>query len=124
MMKIRSCLFLSLIVLGCSPEPDAVAPRPEPAPEPKAGPAPVAPPTPKPEGPAGKVHVPAGPFTAGCERQSIYCNDPVAKREVAAFYIDATEVTVEAYGRCVAEKACTEDKLDHMVAPGDDRRAG
>ncbi|MFL5322542.1 MAG: formylglycine-generating enzyme family protein [Myxococcaceae bacterium] len=57
------------------------------------------------------VTVPAGAFPMGCRE---LCSDavsgadiPVHTVELSAFAIDRTEVTQEAYSRCVAAKACT-----------------
>jgi eukaryotic-like serine/threonine-protein kinase len=54
---------------------------------------------------AGRVLVPAGPFTRGSTRGS---DDerPVRVKTLPAFRIDRTEVTRAMYGRCVAARRC------------------
>jgi formylglycine-generating enzyme required for sulfatase activity len=60
----------------------------------------------------GMVRVPAGEFFSGCnEKVDSECDEdekPGKKRYVAAFAIDATEVTVEAYRECVRAGRCQE----------------
>ncbi len=71
-----------------------------------------------PEGaPEGMVCVPGGPFVRGTDAPHA-CNQSENRRETTlfgpattvwmqTFFVDATEVTHEAYKRCVAEKRCT-----------------
>ena len=59
----------------------------------------------------GMVSVPAGEFTMGCQDGvDSECEEdekPQRQINVAAFQIDKTEVTVEAYRQCVDAKRCT-----------------
>ena len=56
--------------------------------------------------PEGMVLVPGGMFEMG---SNDYANEmPIRQVQVDAFWIDRTEVTVEAYSACVADGACTE----------------
>ncbi len=62
--------------------------------------------------PVGMVRVPAGEFFSGCNRpvdsRCDLAEPPGRNRSVAAFNIDATEVTVEAYRECVDDGSCSE----------------
>lgn len=57
------------------------------------------------------VPVPAGSFWMGCNAKvANQCEDdekPNHEVDVPAFDVDLTEVTVEAYGRCMVDGACT-----------------
>src|SRR6185437_14959839 len=56
------------------------------------------------------VSLPGGTFHFGCEPQDGDCSDderPGRQVSVGAMSMGKTEVTVEAYGRCVAAGACT-----------------
>ena len=53
--------------------------------------------------------IPAGSFTLGCEPQDKECADderPPGEARVKAFWLGVTEVTVEAYARCVEAGSC------------------
>ncbi|MGE0820588.1 MAG: formylglycine-generating enzyme family protein [Candidatus Binatia bacterium] len=60
----------------------------------------------------GMMFVPGGEFLMGCnEEVDVECEEdekPKRQESVAAFWIDKTEVTVEAYRQCVAAAGCTE----------------
>src|SRR5262249_42127246 len=110
-----SCLTLLILGLSCStrepgPEPGrAEASPPAPSMASSAGPpVPSAPPSasaaaPPPE---GMALVPAGPFTMGADQGGEPDEHPAHEVPLEAFYLDLTEVTNEAYARCVADKAC------------------
>jgi formylglycine-generating enzyme required for sulfatase activity len=59
--------------------------------------------------PADMVLIPGGSFTMGCTSQTFcYCDEyPSRQINLSEFYIDRTEVTREAYGKCVSLGACT-----------------
>jgi len=67
--------------------------------------------------PDGMIHVPAGPFTMGCDDTGT--DDCPASAQPAhtvvleGFFIDRTEVTVEAWGVCVAAAGCDPPTLTH-----------
>ncbi|MBI2896195.1 MAG: SUMF1/EgtB/PvdO family nonheme iron enzyme [Deltaproteobacteria bacterium] len=86
----------------------------------------------------GRILVPAGSFAMGAEAEELraaarmclqqvdatFCTPalfqdeaPARRVRLSAYRIDATEVTNEAYGRCVSAGACTPAR----VQPGDDR---
>src|SRR5262245_1795518 len=50
--------------------------------------------------------VPGGPFTMGADEGGEADEHPAHTVTLGPFYLDATEVTNEAYGRCVAAKVC------------------
>jgi formylglycine-generating enzyme required for sulfatase activity len=52
------------------------------------------------------IFVPAGPFTMGTDRGGQEDEHPAHEVTLAAFWLDKTEVTNEAYERCVAAKVC------------------
>jgi formylglycine-generating enzyme required for sulfatase activity len=52
------------------------------------------------------ILVPAGPFTMGADRGGQEDEHPAHEVTLAAFWLDKTEVTNEAYERCVAAKVC------------------
>ncbi|MBX2811501.1 MAG: formylglycine-generating enzyme family protein [Myxococcales bacterium] len=57
----------------------------------------------------GMVHIPNGSFLMGCQPQDPACEKdehPAHFVYLDAFYIDATEVTVQAYSRCVLSGKC------------------
>jgi formylglycine-generating enzyme required for sulfatase activity/TolB-like protein len=59
------------------------------------------------------VALPGGSFRAGCESGDSLCDSdekPAREVNVAAFSLGKTEVTVDAYARCVRAGACTEPK--------------
>lgn len=56
--------------------------------------------------PEGMLLVPAGPFTMGADAGGQADERPAHVVDLAAFYLDRTEVTNEAYGECVAQGAC------------------
>jgi formylglycine-generating enzyme required for sulfatase activity len=71
-------------------------------------------PRPAPSPPAGELPeqwrdmrlVPAGPFTMGCDDRGELDERPAHTVTLAAFYLDITEVSNEAYARCVETGAC------------------
>ena len=73
---------------------------------------PEAKPEPGPEVPAGMVKVPAGPFFMGCnEKVDSECfsdEKPGRTVNLPTFFIDQTEVTVNAYAACVRARRCSE----------------
>jgi len=85
-----------------------------PAPTSTPAPTPVATAEPAPAPPDGPmVEVPAGPFWMGCSESDAYCErDERPGRAVTlpTFWIERTEVTVEAYGACVAAGECGRPK--------------
>ncbi|MFT3770560.1 MAG: formylglycine-generating enzyme family protein [Minicystis sp.] len=64
--------------------------------------------TPPPSGgvPEGMALVPAGPFTMGADHGGEEDEHPAHTVTIPAFYLDLTEVTNEAWDRCVAAKHC------------------
>lgn len=73
--------------------------------------------------PEGMVHIPAGEFLRGSDREPDEM--PMGEIYLSDFWIDQTEVTVEAYDRCVFAGACLEPgacdfELDNWDNP--DRR--
>jgi formylglycine-generating enzyme required for sulfatase activity len=76
----------------------------------------------------GMVRVPAGEFFSGCnEKVDSECDEdekPGKKRYVAAFSIDATEVTVEAYRECVERGACSSRGLEMPFYDGQEQPGG
>jgi len=54
----------------------------------------------------GMIHVPAGAFTMGADRGGQEDERPAHEVTLAAYWLDRTEVTNEAYERCVAAKVC------------------
>src|SRR5262249_49908000 len=56
--------------------------------------------------PEGMALVPAGPFIMGADQGGEPDEHPAHEVTLPAFYLDLTEVTNEAYDRCVADKAC------------------
>jgi formylglycine-generating enzyme required for sulfatase activity len=58
--------------------------------------------------------VPGGTFTMGADRGGEEDEHPAHRVTLRAFWLDRTEVTNEAYARCVAAKAC-KPKSAHVV---------
>jgi len=56
--------------------------------------------------PEGMALVPGGPFTMGADHGGELDEHPAHAVAIAAYYLDLTEVTNEAWARCVAAKAC------------------
>jgi len=56
--------------------------------------------------PAGMLAVPGGVFVMGTDRGGEEDERPAHEVRLAAFWLDATEVTHAAYAACVAAKAC------------------
>ncbi len=56
--------------------------------------------------PEGMLLVPAGAFTMGADHGGEEDERPAHQVTLAAFWLDRTEVTHEAYAACVAAKAC------------------
>lgn len=56
--------------------------------------------------PEGMALVPGGPFTMGADQGGEEDEHPAHTVTIGAFYLDLTEVTNEAWERCVAAKAC------------------
>src|SRR5256885_11721530 len=54
----------------------------------------------------GMVHVPGGVFTMGTD-DGLWNEGPPRRATVAAFWIDAHEVTVADYVKCLQSHACT-----------------
>jgi formylglycine-generating enzyme required for sulfatase activity len=67
--------------------------------------------------------VPAGEFTMGADDEGELDERPAHKVTVKAFYLDLTEVTNEAYGRCVAAGVCRAHDPNNAKANkvGDDK---
>jgi len=59
-----------------------------------------------PDTPADMLLVPAGPFTMGSDRAGQGDEHPAHQVTLAAFWLDKTEVSNEAYERCVAGNVC------------------
>ena len=92
-----------------------VAPREEPrVAEVRRRPTPRPDPDPprRPQIPEGMVAVPSGPFFMGCnEKVDSECDDdekPGRTVNLPTFFIDRTEVTVNAYAACVRARRCSE----------------
>jgi formylglycine-generating enzyme required for sulfatase activity len=62
--------------------------------------------------PYGMRIVPAGPFTMGADAGGEADEHPAHAVTLDSFFLDVTEVTNEAYGACVAAKACREKDLE------------
>lgn len=62
--------------------------------------------TPPAEPPEGMALVPGGSFTMGADQGGEPDEHPAHPVTLRAFYLDLTEVTNEAWSRCVAEGAC------------------
>jgi formylglycine-generating enzyme required for sulfatase activity len=58
------------------------------------------------DAPADVLLVPAGPFTMGADRGGEEDEHPAHEVTLPAFWLDKTEVTNEAYERCVEAKVC------------------
>jgi formylglycine-generating enzyme required for sulfatase activity len=108
---------LLLLTLTVTPAP-AVAPPAAPPPAATSAAAPAA----SPDQPApGAVHAeprsglsfayqPSGSFEMGCSTGDRHCDKdelPTHTEQVAGFWLGTTEVTVEAYGRCLRASQCT-----------------
>jgi formylglycine-generating enzyme required for sulfatase activity len=97
---------------------EAPAPAPEPsAPAPAASSAetkPAVAPAPKPEEvPPGMVRIDEGIFLMGADAARGNPEErPAHEAIVPAFYMDITEVTVDAYLKCIAEGGCKETHMD------------
>ncbi|MBN2496794.1 MAG: formylglycine-generating enzyme family protein [Deltaproteobacteria bacterium] len=66
------------------------------------------------DAPAGMVLVPAGAFQMGCSQADTRCQAderPAHRVLLDAFFIDRTEVTAAAYGRCVSAGRCTPPEI-------------
>src|SRR4030095_1504580 len=64
--------------------------------------------------PSGMVEIPAGIFLMGADaNRSNPEEQPAHDAIVAAFYLDKTEVTMSAYGRCVSAGSCKPPKADN-----------
>jgi formylglycine-generating enzyme required for sulfatase activity len=61
------------------------------------------------------VHIKGGVFEMGSKDPRFAAEDPAHRVRLDGFYIDRTEVTVAAYRRCVAERAC--DEPEHATNP-------
>jgi formylglycine-generating enzyme required for sulfatase activity len=81
----------------------AALPAADSVPPPSAEPASAPAPLPEVE---GMALVPQGPFTMGAEQGGEPDERPAHQITLPPFYLDLTEVTNEAYGRCVAATAC------------------
>lgn len=68
--------------------------------------------------PRGMVLVPAGKFTMGSDSGSRFEKPQHFVRITRDFFIDATEVTVEAYGACMKDKACGTPRFKSMRGRG------
>jgi formylglycine-generating enzyme required for sulfatase activity len=87
------------------------APPPPPPAEPAAAdsasaPAAASAPTGPPEAPPGMLWVPGGTFTMGAEKGGQEDERPEHAVTLRGFFLDETEVTNEAYGRCVEASKC------------------
>lgn len=71
----------------------------------KCVPLPPAPPAAALKPPAGMVHIPAGEFTMGSSR-GLQQERPQVQGRTTDFFIDASEVTISQYGRCVQAGQC------------------
>jgi formylglycine-generating enzyme required for sulfatase activity len=61
--------------------------------------------------PPGMVEVPGGMFEMGSTAGDVH-EMPIRQVQVDAFWMDETEVTVDAYSACVDDGACTEPNAD------------
>ena len=81
-------------------------------------------PPPAPKVPEGMVKVPAGPFFMGCnEKVDSECDNdekPGRTVDLPTFFIDRTEVTVNAYAACVRARRCSDHHLGGYEFPGQD----
>jgi formylglycine-generating enzyme required for sulfatase activity/tRNA A-37 threonylcarbamoyl transferase component Bud32 len=68
--------------------------------------------------PHGMILVPAGTFTMGSDNGSRNEKPQHQVHITRDFYIDATEVTADAYGACVRDHACTMPRLHALGAHG------
>lgn len=114
-MSVRTAAALALLVVACSPRdrandtPDAAALPIASTPLASAtvSTAPAASATATPEvAPEGMARVPGGPFTMGADRVGEGDEHPAHEVTIPAFFLDLTEVTNEAWARCLLAKAC------------------
>jgi formylglycine-generating enzyme required for sulfatase activity len=68
-----------------------------------------------PEAPGGMLLVPGGTFTMGLDGKGQEDEHPAHQVTVAAFFLDRTEVTNEAYASCVKAGGCKEKDV-HVVS--------
>jgi formylglycine-generating enzyme required for sulfatase activity len=64
----------------------------------------------------GMLLVPGGTFVMGTDREGEGDERPAHSVTLESFYLDETEVTNEAYGRCVAARACVAPDPDSATA--------
>ncbi|HEU4539380.1 MAG TPA: SUMF1/EgtB/PvdO family nonheme iron enzyme, partial [Polyangiaceae bacterium] len=76
-----------------------------------------------PEAPPGMRWVPGGTFTMGADAGGQEDERPAHKVTLGGFFLDETEVTNEAYGRCVEARTCRPHDPKSAAANklGDDR---
>jgi formylglycine-generating enzyme required for sulfatase activity len=103
------------LAMGCDPQPEPVDAAHAPLDPPSGAPTERAPTTrPAPPSLEGMARVPAGAFWFGCngelDAECLASERPGRLVDLEKFFIDRTEVTVEAYAECVAAGACTEPK--------------
>jgi formylglycine-generating enzyme required for sulfatase activity len=67
--------------------------------------------------PEGMLLVPAGTFTMGADKHGEEDEHPAHAVTLDAFWLDATEVTNEAYGACVAASVCRAKAFDEFHRP-------
>jgi formylglycine-generating enzyme required for sulfatase activity/serine/threonine protein kinase len=67
--------------------------------------------------PEGMLLVPPGTFVMGSDDGTRMEKPRHSVRITRAFYIDATEVTVDAYGACVHDRECTTPRFHHGHHP-------
>lgn len=70
-----------------------------------------------PPAPEGMLFVPGGTFTMGSDKVGELDERPAHAVTLDAFWLDATEVTNEAYGACVEASACRAKAFDDFPRP-------
>ena len=70
-----------------------------------------------PPAPDGMLFVPGGTFTMGSDKGGELDERPAHDVTLAGFWLDATEVTNDAYAACVAASACKRKAFDDFPRP-------
>jgi formylglycine-generating enzyme required for sulfatase activity len=138
--RAQTMAWLATLLIACS----SAAPAPEPlrrvtrAPAARSSPTAMATPlvaalapapapvqadaAPEPDPPEGMLRVPGGTFTMGSNDEGELDERPAHDVTVASFWLDTTEVSNVAYGRCVAAGACRPHDPSNAAHNGFDDR--
>jgi formylglycine-generating enzyme required for sulfatase activity len=118
--RVLGCVAL-LAASGCEPagaaaDPSPLGPSARPAESGVRPPPPAPARTSVPECPEGSVLVVGGEFQVGKDRETTaHDESPRFTTRLASFCMDATEVTLGAFRRCVAAGACTPPRADRRM---------